>query len=75
MVMKEIEDKVINELKKYEKSESNRDGMIKALQRCPNYIDALTKLYIYLTDITKSKTRDSIFRYIYRLRGIEIEES
>lgn len=73
--MKEIEDKVVKELKKHEKSESNRDGMIKALQKCPNYIDALTKLYIYLTDTTKLKTRDSIFRYIYKLRGIEIEES
>lgn len=73
--MKEIENKVIKELKKYEKNESNSDGMIKALQKCPNYIDALTKLYIYLTDTTKSKTRDSIFRYIYKLRGIEIEES
>lgn len=70
----EIENKIINELKKYEYSETNRNGMMKALERCDDYADALIKFYIYLTNPSNSKTRDSLFKYIYKLRGIKINE-
>lgn len=70
----ETENKVINELKKYEYSEVNRSGMMKALKKCKDYPDSLIKFYIYLTNPSNLKTRDAIFRYIYKLRGIEINE-
>ena len=75
MTTEEMENKVIKELKKYEKDKINREGMIRTLQMCDNYNDALKKFYMYLTDATTSKTRDSIFRYIFKLRGKEIEEA
>lgn len=75
IAIEELENKVKEELKKHEKDETNRIGMIKSLQRSDNYFDALMKLYSYLIDSTTSKTRDSIFRYIFKLRGKEIEEA
>lgn len=73
--MSELEKKVKEELKKYEKDETNFNGIIRTLKMAKDYSNALLKMHIYLTDYNKSKTRDSIIRYAYKLIGKEFEEA